>query len=299
LQGVSSSSQSPAQRLILGTAQFGLPYGISNQHGQIPEAEVATLLAEAAKAGIDTLDTAAAYGSSEQCLGNALGNLPDQYRIISKYPPNQPDKAIAQAFRESLERLQAEKLYGYLLHSYASYSTKPGILDELQELKASGQVEKVGISLYHPAEAKELLEQNAKVDILQFPYSVFDRRFEELLPELRSRGIETHIRSVYLQGLYFMQPNQLPPHLQGAVPKLERLQELAKTYELPIGAVCLAFALANPYISKVVIGVEDLQTLRENIRYSNTTLPEALHAELLELKEENETILLPYKWPAR
>jgi aryl-alcohol dehydrogenase-like predicted oxidoreductase len=225
--------------------------------------------------------------------------LPAPYRIISKYPPNQPDKSIAQAFRESLERLRSDKLYGYLLHSFASYGSKPSVLDELLELKSSGQVEKIGISLYHPTEAEELLRQKAPIDIVQFPYSIFDRRFEELLPELRSRGIETHIRSVYLQGLYFMQPDRLPPHLQEAAPKLGRLRQLATEYQLPIGAVCLGFALANPYISQVVIGVESLQTLRENIGFSDTVLPEALHAELLELKEENENILLPYKWPAR
>ncbi|WP_165820673.1 aldo/keto reductase [Pontibacter virosus] len=296
---MSLDNQSPAKRLILGTAQFGLPYGISNQRGQIPEAEVAAILAEAAKAGLDTLDTAAAYGSSEQCLGNVLNSLPETYRIISKYPPNQPGKPIAQAFRESLERLRIDKLYGCLLHSYASYSGKPSILDELQELKSSGQVEKIGISLYHPAEAEELLQQEVPIDLVQFPYSIFDRRFEELLPELRSRGIESHIRSVYLQGLYFMQPDQLPLYLQEAAPKLERLQELACNYQLPIGAICLGFALANPYISQVVIGVESLLTLQENIRYSDTVLPEALYTQLLELKEDNETILLPYKWPAR
>ncbi|WP_299701102.1 aldo/keto reductase [uncultured Pontibacter sp.] len=285
-------------RLILGTAQFGLDYGISNQRGQVPQQEVAAILSEAATAGILTLDTAAAYGSSEQCLGEVLSTLPDQYRIISKYPPNQPDKSITQAFRESLQRLHVDKLYGYLLHSYATYGGKPAVLDELRELKSSGQVKKIGISLYHPAEAEELLRLEAPIDLVQFPYSVFDRRFEELLPELRSRGIETHIRSVYLQGLYFMQSSNLPPHLQEAAPKLERLQQLAKTYQLPIGAVCLGFALSNPYISQVVIGVESLQTLRENISFSDTVLTEALFTELLELKEENEHILLPYKWPA-
>ncbi|PKV62711.1 aldo/keto reductase [Pontibacter ramchanderi] len=292
------TSQTYTNRLILGTAQFGLPYGISNQRGQIPEAEIATILTEAAKAGIDTLDTAAAYGSSEQCLGNVLHNLPAPYRIISKYPPNSPDKSIAQACRESLKRLRVEKLYGYLLHSYASYSSKPALLDELQELKASGLTERVGLSLYHPAEAEALLKQEAQIDILQFPYNIFDRRFEELLPELQNRGIETHVRSVYLQGLFFMQPDRLPLYLQGVTPKLEQLQLLANSYQLPIGAVCLAFALANPYISQVVIGVESLQTLQENIRYSSTELPPAIYTALQELKEENENIILPYKWPA-
>ncbi|WP_076665744.1 aldo/keto reductase [Pontibacter indicus] len=296
---MSPDTTSTGQRLVLGTAQFGLAYGISNQRGQIPQTEVSAILEEAAKAGIGTLDTAAAYGSSEACLSNVLPALPNSYRIISKYPPNQPDKSIRQAFQESLERLHVDRLYGYLLHSYASYSSRPGILDELLELKASGLVEKVGISLYHPSEAEELLKREALIDLLQFPYSVFDRRFEELLPELRNRGIETHIRSVYLQGLYFMQPGKLPLYLQEVAPKLEQLQKMAESYQLPIGAVCLAFALANSYISQVVVGVESLQTLQENIRYSSVELPAELYTALLELKEENEHILLPYNWPAR
>lgn len=297
MQEISLTSQTNTKRLILGTVQFGLPYGISNQRGQVPETELAAILAEAASAGINTLDTAAAYGSSELCLGNVLSTTADSLHIISKYPPN-TDKSILEACRESLERLRVEKLHGYLLHSYASYSNKPALLDELQELKSSGLAEKVGLSLYHPAEAEELLQREALLDLVQFPYSIFDRRFEELLPELRSRGIETHVRSVYLQGLFFMQPDRLPLYLQEAAPKLERLQQLAKDYQLPIGAVCLAFALANPYISRVVIGVESLQNLHENIRYSGTELPAALYTALLELKEENENIILPYKWPA-
>jgi aryl-alcohol dehydrogenase-like predicted oxidoreductase len=294
---VTLSNPEHIHRLILGTAQFGLNYGISNQRGQIPQEEVQAILQEAAWAGITTLDTAAAYGNSEQSIGAALAETGAMLRIISKYPPNTV-KGIRQAFDESLDRLGVTKLHGYLLHSYSTYSHNPAVLDELQELKSGGQVEKVGISLYHPAEAEALLRKNAPVDLVQFPYSVFDRRFEQVLPELQQRGIETHVRSVYLQGLYFMQPARLPQHLQPAAPKLAKLQQLAREQQLPLGALCLGFVLANPYISQVVVGIESLQTLRENISFCGTLVPEEVLDALQQLKEEDENILLPYKWPA-
>lgn len=294
---MSSSSQISTQRLILGTAQFGLPYGISNQRGQIPQDEIGAIIKEAAAAGISTLDTAAAYGSSEQRIGDALAQTEAQLRIISKYPLNSPEKSVAQALRESLARLKRERLYAYLLHSYGTYSGKPAVLDELQELKATGRLEKIGISLYHPAEAEVLLKANAPVDIVQFPYSILDRRFEQVLPALRERGIETHVRSVYLQGLYFMQPDRLPGHLQPAAAKIARLQQLAEDHQLALGAVCLGFVLANPFVSHAVIGIESLQTLQENILFSQTEIPEALRAELMQLKEDDENVILPYKWP--
>jgi aryl-alcohol dehydrogenase-like predicted oxidoreductase len=286
-------------KLVLGTAQFGLNYGISNQHGQLQLPEVKNILTEAKPTGLTTLDTATAYGNSEQTINQAISETGAHFRIISKYPPNQPELTIGQAFEASLKQLGVDSLYGYLLHSYSSYRNNPEILDQLLDLKAAGKARKIGISLYHPFEAEELLQRNALIDIIQLPYSIFDRRFEQLLPELKSRGIETHVRSVYLQGLYFMEPDHLPKHLAPVANKIKRLHQLAANYNLTVGAVCLSFALANDDISNVVIGVESLQTLQENISYCNTELPDELVTELQSLKEDNEDIILPYKWPAR
>ena len=208
-------------KLILGTAQFGLNYGISNTRGQIAPSEVNFILTEAGKAGITTLDTAAAYG------------------------------------------------------------------------------EKIGISLYHPHEAQELLDREVAIDIVQFPYSVFDRRFDAILPQLRQAGIETHVRSVYLQGLYFMQPSGLSAHFKPIAQKLEKLQFVASKNNLPLGALLLGFVLANPFVSNVVLGVESLQTLQENILYCGIKLSETILTELQTFTETNEDILLPYKWPAQ
>ncbi|WP_299824494.1 aldo/keto reductase [uncultured Pontibacter sp.] len=282
-------------KLILGTAQFGLDYGISNTRGQITQAEVDAILTKAAEAGITTLDTAAAYGESETSIGKALQGK-SGFKIITKYPPNEPGKSINRAFEESLQRLGQKKIYGYLLHSFSTYAENPAVIDELLQLKAADKIEKAGVSLYHPAEAEILLKADAPIDIVQFPYSVFDRRFESILPELRWKGIETHVRSVYLQGLYFMQPDAIPAHLQKAAPKVKALQQLAEKYNLPIGAMLMGFVLQNEYIINVVVGVENLQTLEENISFTSTQPPKELILALQDFEEQDENIILPYNW---
>lgn len=283
------------QKLILGTAQFGLHYGISNTRGQITQAEVEAILIRAAEVGIETLDTAAAYGESETSIGKAL-QYNSGFRIITKYPPDTPGKSIKQAFEESLQRLEQKKVYGYLLHSFSTYKANPSILEELVVLKTQGRIDKIGVSLYHPEEAEILLKAGAPIDIVQFPYSVFDRRFESILPELRAKSIETHVRSIYLQGLYFMQPDAIPAHLQKAAPKVKALQQLAAKYNLPLGAMLMGFVLQNENITNVVVGVESLQTLEENIAFTSTRLSEELILALQDFEERDENIILPYNW---
>lgn len=283
------------QRLILGTAQFGLNYGISNRHGQLAQGEVGALLGKAAEAGITTLDTAAAYGESETVIGTALhGSGP--FKVITKYSPSSAGKSIEQALEESLRRLKQDKVYGYLLHSFRSYEANPSILNELQELKAQGKVEKVGVSLYHPEEAEILLHADAPIDIVQFPYSVFDRRFENILPALQSKGIETHARSIYLQGLFFMQQEAIPTHLRKAAAKIDELQQLAAKHKTPLGAMLIGFVLYNEAITNVVVGVESLQTLEENIAFAATQLSEEVKLALHDFEERDENIILPYNW---
>ncbi|WP_242918155.1 aldo/keto reductase [Pontibacter liquoris] len=291
------SKEDIISKLIIGTAQFGLDYGISNKQGQLQSPQVKAIFTQALAAGINTLDTAAAYGESESTIQSALQGTPLSFRIISKYPPNQPEKSIRQALAESLERLGVTKLYGYLLHSYSTYEQNPGVLAELQELKAAGLVEKIGVSLYHPWEAEELLAQQASIDIVQFPYSIFDRRFEAVLPRFQQQCIQTHVRSVFLQGLYFLSQESLPPFFAPIAGKIAGLHQLAHQCGVPLGAMLLGFVLGNPHITHVVMGVESLETLQQNIRYSTIQLNDALLPQLNSFKEENEAILLPYNWP--
>ena len=292
---MTSTREEKIQRLILGTAQFGLNYGISNKHGQITQSEINAILNKASQASITTLDTAAVYGDSEDRIGTSYRETKYNFQIISKYPPNSA-KSITECFQTSLNRLKVDRLHAYLLHSFSTYSNNPAIIAELKQLKDAGKVDKIGISLYHPEEALELIDHKVKLDVVQFPYSVFDRRFEAVLPLLRQRGVETHARSIYLQGLYFIAPEQLPANFSTVSSKIASLQQLASHNNIPLAAMLLGFALSNCNITNIVVGVESLKTLKENIDFCGTIINEQVMQQLHLFQEDNENIILPYNW---
>ena len=133
-------------KLVLGTVQFGLQYGV-NSAGRPSQEAVKSILNEAAKGGITTLDTSSAYGNSEVVLGDSIAT-PGQFKIVSKYPKG--ETLVNVMFNGSLKRLKIEKLYGYLLHHFEVYKNNPKVWDEFIALKESGKVQKIGFSLYNP-----------------------------------------------------------------------------------------------------------------------------------------------------
>jgi aryl-alcohol dehydrogenase-like predicted oxidoreductase len=136
-----------------------------------------------------------------------------------------------------------------------------------------------------------------KFDLVQLPYSVFDRRFEPLFPSLKKAGIEVHVRSIFLQGLVFMGPANLPPGLLGIRPKLERLLGLVEETGLPVSALCLCFALSNAGIDRVVIGVDGLPDLENNLAASaRLSEIKTVYSELCSLSVDDEDLILPFNW---
>ena len=284
-------------KLALGTVQFGAVYGINNKTGRVPERDADAILRRAYSAGIDTLDTSRAYGESEPVLGRIL--RPDApFKVISKFiaaPGATPQGLLA----ESRARLKADKLYAFLYHRFSDFRDYPGWYEEFLLLKAGGAVEKTGFSVYYPREARFLLDSGVKFDILQLPYSVFDRRFEPLFPALREAGVEVHVRSVFLQGLAFMKPVELPPGLAGIKGKLERLRAVSQKSGIPASALCLCFGLLNDGVDRVVIGVDGLTDLESSLAGAARKDEVAkVYDELCLLREDDEDLLLPFKWPS-
>ena len=111
-----------ANRLVLGTAQLGMPYGIANRSGQ-PDASQGRAIIEAAwEVGIRTFDTARAYGESEMVLGRTLAEMKvsQQARIVTKITvPLDPSdrRALRKVVAESLDCLGVPGVYGLLWHS--------------------------------------------------------------------------------------------------------------------------------------------------------------------------------------
>jgi aryl-alcohol dehydrogenase-like predicted oxidoreductase len=167
------------KKLALGTVQFGLAYGVANTSGCLTIQEAARVLQSAKLSGIDTLDTAVAYGRSEETLGE-LGV--DGWKVVTKLPaipPGSNDVAgwVEAEVRGSLERLRVDRLYGLLLHRPGDLLGADGAayLSALDALKDSGWVDKVGVSIYAPDELDSLFALR-RFDMVQAPISILDQR---------------------------------------------------------------------------------------------------------------------------
>jgi len=286
-------------KISLGTVQFGQDYGIANTRGRVSEGEVREILDYAKGVGITSLDTAFAYGVSEAVLGKCLKESSGDFKIISKLPPlkEKGSQKVEEFFKESMQRLGVRKIYGYLVHRYTDIFINEDIWKSLIRLKENGQVEKIGFSLYSPEELSSLLERDIDLDIIQVPYSIFDRRFEKYFHVLREKGIEIQARSVFLQGLAFLRAEALPVALQEARPQLEDLKKIAEGQNISIEALCLNFVLLNRDIGKVVIGVDSLAHLKKNVTsVASADSVREVCGRLDEVRIESEDILLPYKW---
>lgn len=287
------------QRLVLGTAQFGLAYGINNESGKPTSASVAEILLEAANAGITALDTAAAYGDSETVLGAQLAECSWKFDLITKISAATRAN-VTQQVDSSLARLRQPTVYGVLFHDFGALQRHPEAYDALLEAKAAGRTTCVGVSLYHPWQAEWLLDKGWPLDIVQVPFSVLDQRFAPLLPDLARKGVQVHVRSAFLQGLLLRNPTTLSPFFAPLRLKLELVHQMAAEIQVPLAAALLLFAAYTPGVARAVIGVDSSVNLRENLaaaQYVPTI--GTLHAAFRPLAENTDTYILPYTWPPR
>ncbi len=271
----------------MGTVQFGLPYGVANQHGQVSAQEGVRILDLAARSGIDTLDTAAAYGQSEHRLGE-IGV--SQWKVISKLPAlpescHDAEEWVHATLARSLQLLGVPKLEGLLLHRPADLAGTQGahIARAMLHAKALGLVNKLGVSVYSPQDLQDVQER-LPLDLVQSPFSILDTRLRDSgwMERLVNSGTEVHARSVFLQGLLL-----LPPHARPA--KFARWHDvwrawdsyLMQTQQTPLRA-CLSFAAGTPEIARVVVGVDTAAQLADCVAAleSSSHSQAAVHAKL-------------------
>lgn len=275
-----------SSKIVLGTAQFGLQYGV-NSAGRPAEPVVRDILAEALEGGINTLDTSSAYGNAEEILGRCMpAGAP--FRIVSKYPKG--SGPVRECFEASLARLGVEGLYGYLLHHFELFRDHPALWDDFVALKESGRVQKIGFSLYLPEELDFILDAGVPFDLLQVPFNLFDRKFMPYMEALHGRGVEIHVRSTFLQGLFFKDREALPPRLNPLRKYLLQLDDYARESGLGISEIALNHNLQNPFVDGVLMGVDNVAQLQADLQ-SVVETPIAL-----EVHVEEQELLNPVNW---
>lgn len=270
--------QSPEQKLALGTVQFGLAYGIANKDGAVEQSEAAAILKQAKTLGVDTLDTAVAYGESEAMLGR-LGT--EGFAIISKLPNLPVDCADAGAWvqdelQASLARLGKAHLSGLLLHRPADLLGEQGeaLYKGLVEARNSGLTAKIGVSIYDPVELDALCARY-DFDLVQAPFSILDNRMVDSgwADRLQQRGTELHLRSAFLQGLLLMPADKRPQRFERFAPVWSCWEAWLRTSGLTPVQACLRAALACSHASKVVVGVDSCSHLLEIAAAAQGVLP--------------------------
>ncbi len=278
-------------KIVLGTVQFGLDYGINNPSGKVAKEEVMEILTLCESSGINKLDTSYAYGESEAVLGETVNH---RFSIISKYP--RTNKSVEVVFADTCSRLKREKIYGYLVHHFDFYWEKPDIWEEIIKLKKRQLIEKIGFSLYKVEELEYLLDKNISFDLIQFPYNIFEKSFDPYLKVLQQRNIEVHVRSVFLQGLFFKNPDELTGKLKTLSPYLKELRTFCLKKGVEIEELALNNVIHNPYIDGVVMGVDNVSQLKRNIRSIWEKEPEEIRSFVDSIIVKEKELLNPATW---
>jgi aryl-alcohol dehydrogenase-like predicted oxidoreductase len=291
------------QRLCLGTAQFGLAYGISNQHGKIPPADVGKILSLAQSAGIYSIDTSPEYGDSEEVLGAFLKNSASM-QIMTKSPKFRQEENFEKiktnwltTLTHSLSLMHRNSADVYYLRNLdealRAFPQKTNSF--LSELKSSRIVKKLGVSIYDRQQIDAILSL-LKPDVIQIPISFLDQRLLEdgTIKYLKQLDIEIHARSIFMQGLVFMDPGTLPNFFNPVREQLKAVQQKLKQLGLTPLQAALEFTMSCKDIDRIIIGIGSLAEFEEIINYLQT--PSHMSIDWAALKLDNHLYLNPSQW---
>jgi uncharacterized protein len=282
-------------KIILGTVQFGLDYGINNTAGKPTEQKVFELLDYALHKDIKKLDTADAYGSATELLGNYNQFNSSPFLINTKFKKD--DLSIQKQLEVSLKSLKINQINTYFYHSFDDFIKFPELLNELIELKGRNRIKKIGVSVYSNIELKFAIE-NFAVDVIQLPFNLLDNLSQrgKLLAEAKTKGKEIQVRSVFLQGLFFKNIEQLPNSIKSLKSYLEKIHIIAKEANIPMEHLALQYALQQEEIDYVIIGVDNIEQLQRNLSFSQITIPTGVIEAINKIIVKETELLYPKNW---
>lgn len=281
------------KKLIIGTAQFGMNYGISNKLGKVPMNCVKDILRHAYDNSINSLDTAKAYGQSEELIGNYLQFSNEKWRILTKLDSN--SKMLIKELKDSEKKLSVIP-HGLLAHS-ADLFIKPEFQNQIKNFKKAG-VSSVGVSVYSEQEINLVLKSNSLPDIIQLPMNILDSKLYKngVIDRIFTENIEIHVRSVFLQGLFYLSEGEIKKRFNSVYPTIIKLNNLAKKAGLTLPELSLLWLCSLNKINKIVIGVNSLDHLKNHLLTLEKNINSSIFCEALKINFEDENILNPSKW---
>lgn len=294
--------------LCLGTVQFGLKYGIANKLGKPARETSLGILHRAYELGIREFDTAFAYGDAEEIIGCFFKQygVRNDISITSKLRPNCVEESFNYEIGDlvelecegSLKRMGVDVLDHYLFHT-PGYIYQDKIMDAMVKLKKSGLVKKIGVSIYDMKDGEEAMKIS-EIDTIQLPVSVFDQRSLEsdFFTRAKQCGKIVNGRSVFLQGLFFMNKNEIPLNLLATIKKIEELNDICDRNGLTMQELLLRFVMSSEQINSIVFGVDTLGQLEDDVEiFQKGSLPVEIVNQIREtFNQMDESIIIPSLW---
>ncbi len=293
----------------LGTVELGLDYGIpvAGEHLRPSVEHAARLLNQALDLGVTLIDTARAYGASEEVIGLALKGRRNEYVLASKLAPiveeSQSDAELRDQVNasivESLRMLQTDAIDLLLLHRAPVEVVRRGrVLAAVREAQQAGTVRFIGASTYGEEEPLAVLEDGS-YDVLQVAYNLADRALEErVLPLAERKGVGVVVRSVLLRGVLTHRHTLIPDQVADLRLAIARLSQIADAGGFSLPDMAYRYVLANPAVSTALVGtarVEELASALDSA--SKGPLPPELVAAIRQVAVSDRSQLIPSNWP--
>lgn len=279
--------------IVLGTAQFGMPYGISNKIGKIKTKDIYKILDFLKKEKISALDTANKYQKSEEEIGKYFKKFNKKFNVITKYSVSQ------NSIEEQLKN--TKKYLGYypntiLAHSYKDYISKR-YQKEIIKIKKKYPVKFFGVSLYNTSEFYKILKVK-NPDIIQVPCNILDKRFlsKKILEIIKKKSIKIHARSVFLQGLFFLKPSTINKKFDNVQIKLDKVNKIALEEKISISELSLIWLNKKKEIDKLIIGVDSLAQLKKNIKSLRKKISKKNNILIDQINLHDNKIIDPRLW---
>lgn len=275
--------------LIIGTANFGSPYGFKKEFGAVSHYELEKIRNSISKNTIKGLDTAIDYNGSEEVIGqvfNKISSLSIYTKLGTKIIKN--SKTIESNLENSLNKLKRQNLAGVLLRDFSTLEKKirNDAIEVLSDLKCQRKIAKLGITVYSLEELENSLNLYSNFDLIQVPENIVDRRLvhSNLLNTVSKSGIEIHVRSLFLQGTLLADFSAIPSKISSYFDFIKELKKLSKKLDRSILQLCIDYGTQIEWGDALVIGVgsnkeliQIMQAFRnvEKIDFSN--FPKASH----------------------
>ncbi|HUS00526.1 MAG TPA: aldo/keto reductase [Chitinophagaceae bacterium] len=256
-------------KILLGTAQLGLEYGINNRTGKPSPESAIDILKVASENDITYLDTAEAYGNAQEIIGAFHRGSKTMFNVVTKLSEASfhTFSDINKIVEADLDQLNVDCLYAYLFHSIELYR-KYFDVSIFSNLKEKKKLLKVGVSIYTNEQALEV-SKDKNIDIVQLPYNLLDNMNKrgDVLRMLKQEGKEVHVRSVFLQGVLLMNEDEMPSKLEPLKKYKRQIRHIAEEMKMSVPELALSYVLQNDLIDKILIGVDSLNQLNQHIGF--------------------------------